>query len=182
MKLPFVCTLLILTARLTLAPGAGAQTTDDDEPPQAVPPPRVEIGGTTGLAMIFPEVGVIASVPVQRNSAIEVMVSRLPASWDGPPHLLAQLQMRVPFRDDLRSRKSLVVGVTRISAERRDDGFLGTDEATFMRPHAGLSLQWPTAPTLDFRLDVQGIFTFSSEVPMLPRAVAAFVWHPRMAR
>ena len=181
MKLPFLCTLLILTARLTLAPGAGAQTTDDDEP-EAVAPPRLEIGGTTGMAMIFPEFGVIASVPLQRNSALEVMVSRMPASWEAPTHLLAQVQMRVPFREDLRSRKSLVVGVTRISAERRDDGFLGTDEATFVRPHAGVSLQWPTASTLDFRLDLQGIWTFSSELPLLPRAMAAFVWHPRMAR
>jgi hypothetical protein len=182
MKLPFLCTLLVLTARLTIAPGAGAQTTDDDEPPPAVAPPRVEVGATTGMAMIFPEFGVIASVPVQRNSALEVTVSRMAASWDAPTHLLAEVQMRVPFRDDLRSRKSLVVGVTRISADRRDDGFFGSDEASFVRPHAGVSLQWPTASTLDFRLDLLGIFTFARELPILPRAVAALVWHPRMPR
>lgn len=170
----------IFAARLSIATIATAQGPDDETPPIA--PMRVEFGGMAGTIVALPEFGVLASVPIDKGSAIEVVVSRMPPFWDAPAHLLAQVQFRIPFREHLRSRKSFVAGVTRISALRSDDGFLGTESSTFVRPHAGVSLQWPTAATLDFRLDLQGVFTFAGELPLIPRAMAAFVWHPRAGR
>lgn len=174
--------LAVLATRLAVAPGAIAQLKtsqpDEGEAPRTAVPPRIEIGGSAGLAIAFPEYGFLASVPIERNSAIEVTAARMPAVFDAPPHLLAQVQVRVPFRSDLRSRKSLLVGLTSISASR-GEAFLHVDSGAFVRPHAGVSLQWPVAPTLDFRFDALGIFTFVGEFPLLPRAVTAFVWHPR---
>lgn len=182
MKIPLAL-LAVLATRLALAPGATAQlkTTqpDTDDPPRAVAPARIEIGATAGVAVAFPEYGFIASVPIAQDGALEVTASRMPPMWDAPSHLVAQFQVRVPFRGDLRSRKSFVVGLTSITA-RNGDTFLDIDSGAFVRPHAGVSLQWPVAPTLDFRFDAQGMFTFVGEVPLLPRALTAFVWHPRL--
>ena len=135
------------------------------------------------MTSAFPELGAVFSVPVDRRLAVEVMVSRMQAAWEYPPHTLAQVQLRTPFRADLRSRKSLVVGVTRIAAVDDERGILGgSDDGMFVRPHAGVSLQWPTGPAFDLRLDVQGLITFSSELPLIPRAVVGFVWHPGSSR
>ena len=181
MRIPLAL-LAVLATRLSLAPGATAQLRtpqlDEDEPPRTVAPARIEIGATAGVAIAFPEYGLIASVPIAQDGALEVTASRMPPIWDAPSHLVTQFQVRVPFRRDLRSRKSLVVGLTSISA-RNGDTFLDIDSGAFVRPHAGVSLQWPVAPTLDFRFDAQGIFTFVGEFPLLPRALTAFVWHPR---
>jgi hypothetical protein len=176
-----VAAMAVFLVRLTAATLATAQTTDE-EPPPATVPRRVEIGGAAGTTVGIPEYGVLASVPVHTGSALEIIVARMPAFWDAPAHLLAQVQVRMPFREHLRSRKSFLIGVTSIAARRGDEGFLGTDESSYVRPHAGVSLQWPTAPTLDFRLDLQGVFTFEPELPLIPRAMAAFVWHPRTPR
>jgi hypothetical protein len=170
--------LLVLAAPLASATIAAAQTLAEEPVPPTLPA-RVEIGATAGVAVAFPEYGLIASLPLDQSAAIEVLVSRMPASWDGPAHILGQVQMRVPFREHLRSRKSFVVGLTSLNAVTGDDTFLGIDSGAFVRPHAGVSLQWPVAPTLGFRFDAQGIFTFVGEFPLLPRAVTAFVWHPR---
>ena len=102
----------------------------------------------------------------------------MPAIWDAPPHTLAQLQLRIPFRADLRSRKSFVAGVTRIDAGEWRHFLGGNDEGTFVRPHAGVSLQWPTGPAFDLRVDLHGLITFAGELPLVPRAMAGFVWHP----
>jgi hypothetical protein len=167
----------VLATRLALASIVVAQIADIDRAAPA--PPRVELGPTGGLTLIFPEFGGMGSVPLDRRSAVEVLASRWPASWDAPSHSLVQVQLRTAFREALRSRKSLVLGLTRIAALRTDDGFFGTDSPTFVRPHAGVSLQWPVASTVDFRFDTQGIFTLDGEFPLIPRAVTAFVWHPR---
>ncbi len=171
----------VVVARLALASIVVAQIVDDATAPEPVRP-RVEIGPIGGATITLPEVGVMASVPIDRNGSIEVVVSRMASVWDASAHSLVQLQARAAFREHLRSRKSFVVGLTRIAALTGDHGFLGTDRTTFVRPHAGVSLQWPVASTLDFRFDAQGIFTFARDLPLVPRAMTAFVWHPRPRR
>jgi len=172
-------TVAVALTRLAVATLALAQTPADVA--AAAIPPRVEAGPLGGLTVGFPEVGLVASVPVDRRLAIEAVVSHMPAFWDAPAHALAQVQARIPFREDLRSRKSLLVGVTRIAAKLDEDGFLGTDDAVAIFPHAGVSLQWPISQFADFRFDAQGLFTFDGELPLVPRAMTAIVWHPGQA-
>jgi hypothetical protein len=96
-------------------------------------------------------------------------------------YMVTQAQLRVPFRQRMRSRRSLVVGVSSIRTLSRDpwhDSFLGGNDDHDVRPHAGASLQWSMGRHADFRFDAQGIFTFSGELPLLPRALCLFVWHP----
>jgi hypothetical protein len=168
-------------ARLTLASGVVAQVVDVE---RAEPvPPRIEVGASVGTTSAFPELGAVFSVPVDRRLAVEVMVSRMQAAWEYPANTLAQVQLRTPFRADLRSRKSVVVGVTRVVADDGERGILGgSDDGTLVRPHAGVSLQWPTGPAFDLRVDFHGLITFSNELPLVPRAVVGFVWHPRTGR
>ena len=179
MKL-IVATVAVGFARLALASLVAAQVVDAGHTGPVRP--RIEVGPTGGTTGAFPELGAVFSVPVDRRLAVEVVVGRMPATWEAPPHTLAQVQLRTPFRGDLRSRKSLVVGVTRIVADD-ERGFLGgSDDGTFVRPHAGVSLQWPTGPSFDLRVDFHGIITFAGELPLVPRAVAGFVWHPGSSR
>jgi hypothetical protein len=176
-----LATVAVGFARLALASLVAAQVVDagHTEPVR----PRIEVGPTGGTTGAFPELGAVFSVPVDRRSAVEVVVGRMPATWEAPPHTLAQVQLRTPFRADLRSRKSLVVGVTRIVAVDDERGFLGgSDDGKFVRPHAGVSLQWPAGAAFDLRVDVHGIITFAGELPLVPRAMAGFVWHPRTGR
>jgi hypothetical protein len=180
MKLILAAVAVGLT-RLVLASMVVAQVVDGGraEPVR----PRVEVGPTGGMTGAFPELGAVFSVPIDRRSAVEVLVGRMPAAWEAPPHTLAQVQLRTPFRADLRSRKSFVVGVTRITADDEKREFLGgSDDGAFVRPHAGVSLQWPTGPAFDLRLDVHGVLTFARELPLFPRATAGFVWHPGSSR
>jgi hypothetical protein len=173
-------TLAVALTRLALATLAIAQTPIDAV---ATPvPKRLELGGTAGLAASFPELGLLASVPAGRRASVEVAASYMPEHWDAPEHRLAQIQLRIPFREDLRSRRSLTVGATRIAAiDDGDRGFLGSD-ASEIFPHAGVSLQWPLSSHTDFRFDGQGLLTFSSELPLVPRATAVLVWHPGSSR
>ena len=184
MRLAFAV-IAALATRLALAPGAAAQLPhpqpNDDGPRLSTNPMRVEIGCTVGATLGFPEFGLIASIPIASVAAIEVVGARMPAAlMDAPRHLLGQVQVRVPFREPLRSRKSLVVGLTSLSAVRRgDDSFLYPRSGSFAGPHLGVSLQWPMTPMLDFRFDALGIFTFDRDAPLVARAMTAFVWHPR---
>ena len=172
-------TAAVVVTRLAVATLALAQTPIDAA---AAPiPMRIEAGPIGGVTLAFPEVGVLASVPVDRRLAIEVAVSHMPSFAYEPAHSLAQVQGRIPFREDLRSRKSLLVGVTRISAKAEEDGFLGTDDTVQIFPHAGVSLQWPIGRFADVRFDAQGMLTFDGELPLVPRAMAAIVWHPGQA-
>jgi hypothetical protein len=173
---------LVLCARLALASVVLAQVADLEEPPPDPIRPRVEFGVTGGLTIGFPEFGAVASVPIDRHADVELMVSRMPPAWDGPSHVLVQVQLRKPFRKQLRSRKSLLVGFTRITALAEGDAFLGFETRAFVRPHAGASFQWPAGARFDFRFDVQGIFTFAGELPLVSRAVIATVWHPGAGR
>jgi hypothetical protein len=174
---------MVLAARLAAAMPAGAQSADDELLPAPVAP-RFEVGGVAGLMVAFPEIGVLASVPTGPGAAIEVGIGWLPRVIYDVEHVVAQAQFRMPFRAHLRSRRSLVIGATRISARRRnrfDNGFWG-DEATVTFPHAGVSLQWPIGRHADLRFDGVGLFTLDSELPLVPRAVTMIVWHPRGTR
>jgi len=176
----------VLATRLALAPGATAQLAHvepDPDPPKPTLPRRVEIGGTLGAMLGVPEYGLIASVPIAPDVAIEVVGARMPAPLgDAPPHALAQLQVRVPFRRRLRSRRSLVLGVTGIRAIPRERRFIGIEAGSFTGPHAGASLQWPVASRLAVRFDAQAIFTFVRDLPTVERLTVGFVWHPPSAR
>jgi hypothetical protein len=177
-KVP-VAMALILIARLAAATGAAAQEADDEPLPAPVPS-RFEIGGVAGLTVAYPEVGVLASVPTGPGTAIEVSVGWLPRVFYDVEHVVTQAQFRMPFRAHLRSRRSLLIGVTRLTTRKRnrfDISFWG-DETKVVFPHAGVSLQWPIGRHADFRFDGQGLFTLDSELPLVPRAVSMVVWHP----
>jgi hypothetical protein len=170
----------VALTRLALATLVIAQVAPLEPPAQPLRA-RVELGPVGGMTVIFPEFGILASVPLDRRTSVEVMVSRLMPQFDAPPHALAQVQFRTPFRADLQSRKSFVLGLTRINAQDDSEGFLDdgfSSHGAFVRPHAGVSLQWPLGRDVDFRFDAHGIVTFVGELPLLPRAVTAIVWHP----
>jgi hypothetical protein len=180
MKL-LVTSAAVLLTRLALASLGVAQQVAPVEPPATPVGRRVEIGALGGMTIVFPEFGVVASVPLDEWRALEVMVSRLTARFDSPQHALAQAQLRIPFRAHLLSRKSFIVGLTRINAQDESEGFLDeglSRNGPFIRPHLGVSLQWPVSRHVDFRFDAQGLLLFVREVPMLPRVTTAFVWHP----
>lgn len=171
---PAVLLLLLSTAR----PSA-AQVVDDEPTPGRVPA-RIELGGGGGLTVAYPEVSALASLPIGPHASFEVAVGWMPRIVYDVEHVLTQAQVRVPFRPRLRSRRSLVIGVTRIGTRRRnrhDSGFWG-DDLRVVFPHAGVSLQWPMGRHVDLRFDGQGLFTLDGELPLVPRATAAFVWHP----
>ncbi len=166
------------------APSPVAGQTAADEPPPARIRPRNEFGGGAGVAVAFPEVNALASLPIGSLASFEVAVGWMPRILYDVEHNLAQAQVRLPFGAHRRSRRSLLVGVTRIGTRKRhryDGGFWGDDHRVAL-PHAGASLQWPIGRHVDFRFDAQGLFTLDAELPMLPRGVATFVWHPGGAR
>ena len=67
-------------ARLALASVVVAQVVDAE---RAEPvPPRIEVGAHGGTTSAFPELGAVFSVPVDRRSAVEVVVSRMQAIWE----------------------------------------------------------------------------------------------------
>ena len=171
-----------IVAGVAAPSAAAAQATD--EPPLDRIPPWLEIGGGGGLMVAYPEVSALISVPTGPLASIDLAVGWLPRVIYDVEHAVVQAQIRLPFRPHLRSRRSLLLGVTRISARKRDrydSGFWG-DDATVVFPHAGVSLQWPIARHAAFRFDAQGLFTREPEFPMAPRAMATVVWHPGGAR
>jgi hypothetical protein len=165
-----------------LASPVAAQTAGD-EPPARIGP-RIEIGGGAGLAVAFPEVNALVSLPFGPYTSFELAVGWMPRIVYDVEHNLAQAQFRLPFGAQRRSRRSLLLGVTRIGTRKRyrDDGGFWGDDHRIVLPHAGASLQWPLGRHVDFRFDAQGLFTLDAEFPLVPRAVATFVWHPGGAR
>jgi hypothetical protein len=179
MRVPLALAL-ILAGRLAMAPAAAGHVADDEPPPPQRVGPRLEIGGAAGLAVAFPEVGALVSVPVGPQTSFEVAVGWMPRLFNGVEHTLVQAQFRLPFRSHLRSRRSLLVGVTRIGTRPRhrgDTGFWG-DDLRVVLPHAGVSLQWPIGRHADFRFDAHGLFTLDAEFPLVHRGMATVVWHP----
>jgi len=138
----------------------------------------------TSTAQGWPNRPVKIIVPTGPGAAFEMAVGWIPRVLYDVEHVVAQAQFRLPFRLHLRSRRSLLIGVTRVSSRKRnacDSSFWGDDD-TVVFPHAGVSLQWPMGRHADFRFDAQGMFTFDGELPLVPRAVGIFVWHPGGAR
>jgi len=171
--------MLVLAVRLVLATAAAAQVADDEPVPDPIPS-RVEIGGGGGVLFGLPEVGLLASVPTGSGPALEVAIGWMPRVAYDVELVLAEAQFRIPFRPYFRSRRSLLIGATRISARRRDrfeSGLWGSED-TVVFPHAGVSLQWPVGRNADFRFDAVGLFTFDGELPLIGRATTVFVWHP----
>ncbi len=162
------------------APSPVAAQTARDEPPPAPIGPRIEIGGGAGLALAFPEVNALVSLPTGPYTSFELAVGWMPRIVYDVEHNLAQAQFRLPFGANRRSRRSLLLGVTRIGTRKRyrDDGGFWGDDHRIVLPHAGVSLQWPLGRHVDIRFDPQGLFTLDAEFPLVPRAVATFVWHP----
>ena len=174
---------VLLLAALASPRGAGAQDAVDEPRPERIGP-RFEIGGGGGLLAAYPEVSALVSVPAGPRASFELVVGWLPRLIYDVEHAVVQAQVRLPFRPHLRSRRSLVIGVSRITARTRnryDSGFWG-DDATVVFPHAGASLQWPIGRHADFRFYAHGLFTQEVEFPMAPRALATVVWHPGGAR
>ena len=170
MKVPLAVTL-VLAARLAVATVAAAQAADDEPLPDRFRPRR-DRRRRSASTVAYPEIGVLASVPTGRRTALEVAVGWLPRVVYDVEHVLAQAQFRMPFRAHLRSRRSLLIGVTRMSSRKRvpyDSGFWG-DDATVVFPHAGVSLQWPMGRHADFRFDAVGLFTLDGELPLVARA------------
>lgn len=172
-----VAGVAVLATRLVLASIIVAQTAAGD-PSGPVEPPHIEAGLTAGTIMVAaPEFGLIASLPLSRRSAVEVMACRAPAFFDAPPHAIVTAQLRAAFSRAPRSRKSVLLGVTRVTALGPSIGIFGTGQSKFVRPHLGLSWQWPITDRVDSRFDVIGIATLERQTRVVPRAVASWVWH-----
>lgn len=171
-----------LVACIAAPSAAAAQIVD--EPPTDRIPPRLEIGGGGGLLVAYPEVSALVSVPTGPLASLELAAGWMPPVIYDVEHALVQAQFRLPFRPHLRSRRSLLLGVTRVSTRQRGRygiGFWGSD-ATAVFPHAGVSLQWPIGRQAAFRFDAQGLFTLDRELPLVPRAMSMVVWRPGSAR
>jgi hypothetical protein len=149
---------------------------------QAAPgplPPRIELGPVAGVAGTSPEVGALASLPIGNRLSIDIGASYLARVWRSPAFMLTQAQLRIPFRPHLRSRYSLLVGVTHIEPldPREGDSPLWRQDGWDTYPHAGASLQWPLGRHVDLRADAQLIVQGGELIPVVPRAVAGIVWH-----
>ena len=169
----------VLAWCLALTSAAAAQVVGDEPRPVPVPA-RLEIGAGGGLMVAYPELSALASVPLGPGVSFEIAAGWMPRVIYEVEHALAQVQFRLPFRSHLRSRRSLLLGVTRVSTRKRgrfDPGFWDSD-ANKVFPHGGVSLQWPIRPHMDFRFDAQGLFTLDSTLPLAARASALVVWHP----
>jgi hypothetical protein len=122
---------------------------------------------------------------IAAGTALATSLALVPQSWaqaasDLPPPLPRRIELRLPFRAHLRSRRSLVVGVTHVRPYRERDGDSGIwgTEPPLVYPHVGTSLQWGLGSNADFRLDTQLVIQFNSAIiPVVPRAVGAIVWH-----
>jgi hypothetical protein len=168
----------VLAAGLAVAPTTWAQAAPDTPKPIA---PRIEIGALGGVAATSPEVGALLSLPLDNRVSLDVSVGHLSRVFRAPPYVISQAQVRIPFRAHLRSRRSLVVGVTHVRpyAESDDDSGIWAEDRPFLYPHVGTSLQWSLGSHADFRLDTQLVIQFNDVVvPVVPRAVAGLAWHP----
>jgi hypothetical protein len=175
-----LATAAVLAAMLAAAPAALAQPASD-LPPTGVGP-RLEAAALGGAAGTSPEFGGLVSFPLGDRLAVDVGASCLTRIWRAPSYLLTQAQVRIPFKRHLRSRYSLGIGVTHLAAldERPgDSGLWVTDQ---IHPHVGASMEWPLGGKVDLRLDTQLVVQFDELMPVAPRIVAAFVWHPGRAR
>jgi hypothetical protein len=166
---------------LACAAQTHGQPAPDTSFPGAIVPPRVEVGGGGGVSGTSPEVGALVSLPLGDRLSFDVGASYLARVWRSPAFALGQAQLRIPFRGRLRSRYSLLAGVTWLDAldRRAGDSPLWLEG---LHPHAGASMQWPLGRGIDLRVDAQMVVQFDELIPVAPRAVAAFVWHAGATR
>jgi hypothetical protein len=162
----------------------GAQTHAQDFPAVVVPP-RIELGAGGGVSGTSPDFGALASLPLGDRLSLDVGASYLMRVWRSPAYVLAQAQLRIPFRARLRSRYSLLVGVTHLEPidPREGDSPVWREDGVETFPHAGASLQWPILGSrADLRVDAQIIVQGGELIPVVPRAVATVVWHSEAPR
>ena len=147
----------------------------------AIVPPRVEVGGGGGVGGTSPDFGALASFPLGDRLSLDVGASYVMRVWRSPAYVLSQAQLRIPFRAPLRSRYSLLAGVTHLEPidPRPGDSPLWREDGVDTFPHAGASMQWPLlGPNADLRVDAQMIVQGDELMPIAPRVVAMVVWHP----
>lgn len=167
---------IVLAACLVAAPVA-AQPGEGAPPPIA---PRLEVGAVAGAGGTSPEFGGLVSLPLGDRLSLDIGASYLPRVWRAPAYALAQAQIRLPFKAHLRSRYSLLVGVTRLDPldPREGDSPLWREDAWPINPHAGASLQWPIlGRRADLRVDLQLVVQGGELIPMVPRMVGVIAWH-----
>lgn len=175
----------ILAAAIAAVLACGAPASAQDLPTvdavEAIVPPRIELGGGGGVSGTSPDFGALASIPLGDRVSLDVGASYLVRVWRSPAYVLSQAQLRIPFRARLRSRYSLLVGVTHLDPidPRPDDSPLWREDGVDTFPHAGASMQWPLlGPNADLRVDAQMIVQGDELMPIAPRVVAMVVWHP----
>lgn len=148
-------------------------------------PPRIEIGLMGGVAGTSPEVGALASFPIGERLSFDVGASYLARVWRSPAIGFTQAQLRLPFRRHLRSRYSLLLGVTHLERldPREGDSPMWRGDGPDTYPHVGASLQWPVfGRRADLRVDAQMVVQGSELIPIVPRFVAGIAWHTGPAR
>jgi hypothetical protein len=150
--------------------------------------PGFEAGVSTSLIAIFPGFGGFVSVPAGRRISLEAGIETYP--WmieDGDNlRLLTQVQARIPWKANPRSRWSFIAGVTAATlgdndaydgAGNRYDG--DWEFQTNYLPHGGVSWQWQNSPRLDVRLDVTAMLAVAPIPIPVPKVQFSMVWHTR---
>jgi hypothetical protein len=138
-------------------------------------PGGLEAGITSTLVLAVPAIGGQVSVPTRTGLRVEVSSQAL--SWmleDGDTFgLMTQAQLRIPFHNGPPgSRRSLIAGVTALTV-----GSHRERANSFVRPHAGVSWQWQTRPTMDLRLDVHALIVGDGAPVIVPFATFSVLWH-----
>jgi hypothetical protein len=180
------CPAVLVATALALACAAQAhgQPVPHTNVPGPIVPPRIEISGGGGVSGTSPAVGMVASFPLRDRLSLDLGADYLFRVWRSPAYVLAQGQLRIPLRARLRSRYSLLVGVTHLEPidPRVSDSPIWREDGVNIYPHAGASMQWPLGRGLDLRVDAQLIVQGGELIPVVPRAVGSFVWHSGSAR
>ncbi len=142
----------------------------------------IELGATMGVALIVPTFGGTVSIPVHRRASVEVVGQVAPWMLESGDDtwFMTQVQLRVPFRERPRARRSLIVGLTSFTVGDRyatANGRREWDFGSWVRPHAGVSWQWQRSPHVDMRLDVHAVFLGDIAPLAAPVFTFSTIWH-----